>query len=383
MTVFKTFLKILNKNKFIIITYTAFLIGFGGFNMQTSKNSTNFVSSKPDILIVNEDTEKGITKNLINYITDNSNIVDIKDDEEARNDALFYRDVNYIIYIPKNYSKDFMEGKNPEIEIKSTGDYQASFAEMLLSRYIKVANTYRNNIKDEEELINAINETLSKETKVEITSQLDTTGLSKATFYYNFASYSILACLVYVIALILSSFKNEKIQKRTTISSMNYKKFNRRLLLSNSLFSLVLWIFYILLSFILIGNTMMSNQGIIYIINSFVFTMCATTIAMFIGNLVTNKNAINGIVNVVALGSSFLCGAFVPMEWLPDSVLKIAHILPSYYYISTNEVLTKMEVFNSETLKPIITNMAVMLGFAILFIILSNIVSRRKRKIAD
>lgn len=383
MTVFKTFLKILNKNKFIIITYTAFLIGFGGFNMQTSENSTSFVSSKPDILIVNEDTEKGITKNLINYITDNSNIVDIKDDEEARNDALFYRDVNYIIYIPKNYSKDFMEGKNSEIEIKSTGDYQASFAEMILSRYIKVANTYRNNIKDEEELINAINETLSKETEVEITSQLDTTGLSKATFYYNFASYSILACLVYVIALILSSFKNEKIQKRTTISSMNYKKFNRRLLLSNSLFSLVLWIFYILLSFILIGNTMMSNQGIIYIINSFVFTMCATTIAMFIGNLVTNKNAINGIVNVVALGSSFLCGAFVPMEWLPDSVLKIAHILPSYYYISTNEVLTKMEVFNSETLKPIITNMAVMLGFAILFIILSNIVSRRKRKIAD
>lgn len=381
MTVFKTFLKVLNKNKFIVITYTAFLIGFGGFNMQTSENSTNFVSSKPDILIVNKDEETKITKNLIKYITDNSNIVDIKDDEEARNDALFYRDVNYIIYIPKNYSKDFIEGKEPEIEIKSTGDYQASFAEMLLSRYIKVSNTYRLNITDEDELISKINETLSKETEVEITSKLDTTGLAKATFYYNFASYSILACLVYVIALILSSFKNEKIQKRTIISSMNYKKFNRQLLLSNSLFSLVLWGIYVLLSFILIGSTMWSIQGIVYIINSFIFTMCATTIAMFIGNLVTNKNAINGIVNVVALGSSFLCGAFVPMEWLPDSVLNIAHILPSYYYISTNEALTAIEVFNSQSLKPIITNMAVIVGFAILFIILANIVSRRKRKI--
>ncbi len=381
MTVFKTFLKVLNKNKFIVITYTAFLIGFGGFNMQTSENSTNFVSSKPDILIVNKDEETKITKNLIKYITDNSNIVDIKDDEEARNDALFYRDVNYIIYIPKNYSKDFIEGKEPEIEIKSTGDYQASFAEMLLSRYIKVSNTYRFNIIDEDELISQINETLSKETEVEITSKLDTTGLAKATFYYNFASYSILACLVYVIALILSSFKNEKIQKRTIISSMNYKKFNRQLLLSNSLFSLVLWGIYVLLSFILIGSTMWSIQGIVYIINSFIFTMCATTIAMFIGNLVTNKNAINGIVNVVALGSSFLCGAFVPMEWLPDSVLNIAHILPSYYYISTNEALTAIEVFNSQSLKPIITNMAVIVGFAILFIILANIVSRRKRKI--
>ena len=381
MTVFKTFFKILNKNKFIIIIYTVFLIGFGGFNMQTSENSTNFVSSKPDILIVNKDEETKITKNLIKFITDNSNIADIKEDEEARNDALFYRDVNYIIYIPKNYSKDFMKGKEPEIKIKSTGDYQASYAEMLLSRYIRVANTYRTSITDEDKLTSKINETLSKETKIEITSKLDTTGLEKATFYYNFASYSILACLVYVIALILSSFKNEKIQKRTTVSSMNYKKFNKSLLLSNSLFSVVLWGIYILLSFILIGNTMWSNQGIIYIVNSFIFTMCATTIAMLIGNLVTNKNAINGIVNVVALGSSFLCGAFVPMEWLPDSVVKIAHILPSYYYISTNEALKTMEVFNSQSLKPIITNMAVILGFSILFITFANIFSRRKRKI--
>ena len=381
MTVFKTFLKILNKNKFIIILYTTFLIGFGGFNMQTSENSTNFVQSKPDILIINNDEEKGITKDLIKYLTENSNIVDIKEDEESINDALFYRDVNYIIYIPKNYSKDFIDGKNPEIKIKSTGDYQSSLAEMLLSRYIKVANIYQKSNNDENELIDKINETLSKQTEVEVTSKLDTSSLSKATFYYNFASYSILACLVYVICLILSSFKDEKIQKRTIISSMNYKKHNRQLLLSNSVFSLILWIFYVALSFALIGNVMFSEQGLIYMINSFVFTICATTMAFFIGNLVTNKNAINGIVNVVALGSSFLCGAFVPMQWLPDSVLKLAHILPSYYYISTNELLKTLEEFNFETLKPIIINMLIMLGFAVVFTVLSNIVSRRKRKI--
>ena len=381
MTVFKTFLKILNKNKFIIILYTVFLIGFGGFNMQTSDNSTNFVASKPDIMIVNYDEEKGITKDLIKYITDNSNIIELNNNEEAINDGLFYRDVNYVIYIPENYSKDFMDGKNPEINIKSTGDYQSSFAEMLLSRYIKVANIYQKSIKNEDELTSKINETLSKQSEVEITSKLDTDSLAKATFYYNFASYSILACLVYVICLILSSFKDIKIQKRTIISSTNYRKLNRQLLLSNSLFSIILWGVYVALSFVLIGDVMFSNQGIIYLINSFIFTMCATTIALFIGNLVSNKNAINGIVNVIALGSSFLCGAFVPMEWLPDGVLKIAHILPSYYYISSNETLKTLEIFNFETMKPIITNMLVMLGFSIVFIILTNIVSKRKQKI--
>lgn len=289
MIVFKTFLKILNKNKFIIILYTVFLIGFGGFNMQTSDNSTNFVASKPDIMIVNYDEEKGITKDLIKYITDNSNIIELNNNEEAINDGLFYRDVNYVIYIPENYSEDFMDGKNPEINIKSTGDYQSSFAEMLLSRYIKVANIYQKSIKNEDELTSKINETLSKQSEVEITSKLDTDSLAKATFYYNFASYSILACLVYVICLVLSSFKDIKIQKRTIISSTDYRKLNRQLLLSNSLFSIILWGVYVALSFVLIGDVMFSNQGIIYLINSFIFTMCATTIALFIGNLVSNK----------------------------------------------------------------------------------------------
>ena len=381
MTVFKTFLKILNKNKFIVILYTVFLITFGGFNMQTSDNNTNFVASKPDIMIVNKDENKGITQDLIKYITDNSNIIKLKNNEDAINDGLFYRDVDYVIYIPKNYNRDFMDGKNPKIDIKSTGDYKSSYAEMLLSRYIKVANIYQKSIDDEDELISKINETLSKESKVEIISKLDTNGLSKASFYYNFASYSILACLVYVICLILSSFKNMKIQKRTIISSTDYKKINRQLLLSNSLFSLVLWLMYVILSFILIKDVMFSIQGIIYLLNSLLFTICATTIAIFIGNIVYNKNAINGIVNVVALGSSFLCGAFVPMEWLPDGVLKIAHLLPSYYYISSNETLKKIEIFNLDTMQPILLKMIILIGYSLLFIILTNVVSKRKQKI--
>ena len=381
MTVFKTFLKILNKNKFIIILYTLFLIFFGGFNMQTSEHNTNFVASKPDIMIVNYDEEKGITKDLIKYIEENSNVVDLKNNEDAINDALFYRDVNYVVYIPKNYNKDFMDGKNPEIEIKSTGDYQSSFAEMLLSRYIKVANIYQKSINSEEELISKINETLSKKSEVEITSKLDTNILSKATFYYNFANYSIMACLIYVICLILASFKDIKIQKRTIISSTNYKTLNRKILLSNSLFSIILWMIYVVLSFILVGDIMFSIHGIFYLINSFVFTICATTIALFIGNIVSNKNAISGIVNVIALGSSFLCGAFVPMEWLPDGVIKIAHILPSYYYISNNEVLKTLELINLNTIKPILLNIIIVLSFSIMFIILTNIVSKRKQKI--
>lgn len=138
---------------------------------------------------------------------------------------------------------------------------------------------------------------------------------------------------------------------------MNYKKHNRILLLSNALFAIFLWIIYVILSFILVGNIMFSKQGLVYIINSFIFTMCALTIAFLIANLINNKNAINGIINVVALGSSFLCGAFVPVTFLPKSVLNIAHILPTYWYINSNELLSIITSLFSSLLKKELTKL--------------------------
>lgn len=394
MTVFKTFLKVLNKCKFSVILNTVILLIFAGVNMTTSDTQMNFEATKPDILIVNQDVSIGITQNLTKYLEKNCEIIAVKDNEDAINDALFYRDVNYVIYIPQNYRQDVLKGENPEIQIKSTGDYQASYAEMLLARYVKVQNIYVEEFtkqtdnktlteeKLENEIIEKINQTISKQTEIEMTSKLDTTGLEKATFYYNFANYTLLAGAILVICLILSSFHEEKIRKRTIVSSMKYQKHNRILLLSNGLFALALWLFYVFISFFVVGNVMFSIQGIIYIVNSFVFTLCALTIAVLVGNIVNNKNAMSGIVNVIALGSSFLCGAFVPVEWLPDTVLKIAHCLPSYWYIQSNEIVKTMEEFNLETLKPIMINMGVVLLFSIGFVIVTNLIARKKRKIA-
>lgn len=259
MIVFKTFWKILNKNKITIIIYTIMLLLFGVSNMQTSEKSMSFVASKPDVLIINSDEEKGITKDFIKYITENSNIVEIENNEDKINDALFYRDVNYVIYIPEKFSENFMDGKNPEIKIKTTGDYQASYEEMIISKYIKVANIYQKNITDENELINTINETLSKQADTKIISQIDTSSISKATYYYNFASYSILACLLLIISLILNSFNEERVRKRIIVSSTNYKKHNRILLLSNCCYSLILWLLYVIISFIILGDIMLKT----------------------------------------------------------------------------------------------------------------------------
>lgn len=385
MTVFKTFLKVLNRYKGMVILYTVMLIVFGGLNMKSNNQTTDFIATKPSVLIINNDENVGLTKGLIDYINENSDVKNIENNDDSINDALFYREVNYIIYIPENFRKDILSGKNPEILVKSTGDYQANLAEMMVEKYVKLANVYikglyeNESVEKESEIIEKIKNVLNQNTEIQITTKLDTTNLAKLSRYYSFANYTLLAGVIFVICTILSSFKNEMVNKRTIISSTNYKKHNLQLMLANSLFAICLWGLYIIVSFILFGNAMCSLHGLLYGINSFVFVLCTVSIAFLISSLVKSKGAINGIVNVVALGSSFLCGSFVPTQWLPDYVIKIAHILPSYWFIHNNELIQNIEVVNFDSLKIVFINMGIVVLFTIGYVVCSNFVVRRKR----
>lgn len=380
MTVFKTFFRIVNKLKPTIILYTALLIIFGAVNMKTSDNNINFVNSKPDILIINQDVNKGLTKNLIDYMKKNSNIVKVENNEEKINDALFYREVSYVIYIPKDYRKNVLLGKNPKLDIKKTDEYDAHLSEMMLKRYIKLQNIYNKEAGSEDELITLINDNINDDVNVKITSKVDTSKTYNIAYYFNFASYSILAIIIYIICLVLCSFKEESISKRINISSINYKSHNNKILLASIVFSSIVWLLFVIIGVTIVGDIMFSIRGLISIINSFIFTFCALTLSILISSITNNKNAISGIVNVIALGSAFLCGAFVPAEYLPSSVLNFAHILPAYYYINSNDLLKNIDVINISSMHPIIINMVIIIIFTILFIILNNIVTRKKRK---
>lgn len=380
MIVFNTFWKVIKKYKATVILYTAMLVIFGSTNMQANNKAMTFTNTKPNILIVNNDKDGVLTKNLVDYLNKNTNIVKIKDSEEARDDALFYRDVSYIIYIPTSYSKNVLNGINNTLDIKSTNDYNASLAEMILKKYIEVENVYASIYRDEAKIINAINKNLETNSNVEITSKLNTTTMEKTTRFYNFASYCIMAVTIYIVCLVLSSFHNEMINKRIVVSSMNYKKHNRLILGASFVYALIVWILYIVLGIILLGDVMFTIRGLIYVLNTLIFTFVALTLALLISTITNNKNAISGIVNVVALAQAFLCGAFIPTQWLPNSVLTIAHVLPAYWYINTNDILKELETISSTTLKPVIINSIILILFSLIFIILNNIISKKKRQ---
>lgn len=395
MTVFKAFLRILARNKWVVLMYSAILIIFSSLSLQSSQTAVTFEAVKPDLYLVNHDVDQGITKSLVTYLSDRSNLIDLPaDSPEAISDALFYRHINLAVEIPAGFRADFLAGKNPAIAIKSSGDYNAALAEMDLTRFLDVANQYLAvaqsvntaisptdpaNAPDETTLIKNLEATLAVKTKVELTSTRDASSLDRAAFYYSFMNYPLLVGCLYIITTVMLSFRGQRVARRIAMGGLTPESINRTLLVANSLFALCLWLVYVLISFIVVGPVMFSLHGLWFILNSGVFTLCATALAFLIANLLKGQNAVNGITNVIGLGSSFLCGAFVPMSLLPDSIVAVAHFLPSYWYISANSQIASLETFAFTSVRPIIFHLLVVLAFSAVFVLLANLLSRRRQ----
>ena len=380
MIIFSTVFKILNKLKGNLILYTVILLAITLFNT-TSGNMNHYEATKPDILIVNKDQNNEITKGFVSYLKEQATLKDIDiNDQEKVDDALFYRDISYVVYIPENFGDDLVNDKNPMIGYKSNGNENASFTQMLIEKYIKTVNLYKEHYQGKA-LNQKVKQVINQKTKVNLNTSLDSSKLNQVNVYFNFLNYALLAGGVYCMTMILASLNQEGVRKRTIMSSFSYRKYNWIVFASLGLASFIVWLAYMIISFILFKEIMLSGNGIAYILNSFVFSICSLAVGFLIGTITHNKQAIGGIVNVVALGTSFLCGCFVPMSFMPSYVLKIAHILPTYYFVQNNELIKTLEYFKLETLQPIIINGIIVLGFTLSFVLITLMISKRKQKI--
>ena len=377
MTVFKTYWKIVKKNIGIIILYTVMLLVFGTMNLKANKNSFEFISSKPDIIIVNNSSGI-ITDNLISYLKTNANVKNITDENDI-DDAVFFRDANYVIYIPKDFETKLESGKEVNIDIKTNNSYDSYIASELLNRYLDVFSKYMNLYNDKILAIQKLDNTLNKKASVVIESKTNLN--SKTSLFYNFSSYSIMAIVIYIICLVLSSFNDEKISKRTSVSGMNYKTFNNYLYISSFTFTFIIFIVYLILSFLILKSSILNINGILYSLNMFIFFIVSFTMAILISNLVKSKGAISGVVNVISLGSAFLCGAFIPVKYMPSFALKIAHIFPTFYFIDNNEYIASLQNFDKASYEFVLKNFIIMIVFIIFFLILNTLVTRFKRKV--
>ena len=391
MIVFKTFWRIMKRYWWIVFIYVAILTSLSVINLKTAP-VTDFVDTKPEITIVSQNpsdlTTKPFTKNFLNYLSKNTKIIDLKESETT--DALFYQKISMILYLPEDLESKIISGQKITLDYRTSGNYTAELSKNLIKRYFELQRTEifesknsskeQSNIlsEDSEKIISSLNQRLDQSPTVRLASK-NATNLSKIAAFFNFASYTIMAIILYVTCFINASFNKSSVKKRTMVSSLHLKKYSFSLLLANSIFAFSVFVLLTTLSFFVLGDIVLTPFFIFEILNILLYTLAALTLAELVSTFNLSRDAVSGVVNLLSLAPAFLSGAFVPTYFLPSFVLTIAHIFPTYWFIDTNNKITTMTEFNFSSFLTILPNLLVLVLFFIIFIVANLVLSKKKR----
>lgn len=386
MQVYKAYFKIIKKNigqlSIYLIIFLLFAIIFG--KVSTSPKDTDFESTKVNISIINKDENSKLISGLRDYLKENANIVDVGTSKEDLQDALFFREAEYIITIPKGFTKEILKG-NKDINIEKTvipNSTSEIYMDNLINRYLNTVKMYTSTIDNisQAKLVSNVNKDLSHTTDVKIkTYDNDYSNNASCANYYNFFAYSMFAILILGISLVMISFNNKDLKRRNLASSLSMKNMNIQMVFANITYAVVVWFVMIIASFIMFKNYMFTINGLLSLLNSFVFTLAALSISILISNLVTSRNALSAVVNVIALGSCFISGVFVPQQYLGDTVLSIAKFNPTYWYVKANDDIAILVNYSNENMRPIFMSMIIVLGFALAVYAVTLVVIKQKR----
>ena len=391
MIVFKTFWRIMKRYWWIVFIYVAILTSLSVINLKTAP-VTDFVDTNPEITIVNQAPSdlatKPFTKNFLHYLSKNTKIIDLKESETT--DALFYQKISMILYLPEDLESKIISGQKITLDYRTSGNYTAELSKNLIKRYFELQRTEilesknsskeQSNIlsEDSEKIISSLNQRLDQSPNVRLASK-NATNLSKIAAFFNFASYTIMAIILYVTCFINASFNKSPVKKRTMVSSLHLKKYSFSLLLANSIFAFSVFVLLTTLSFFVLGDIVLTPFFIFEILNILLYTLAALTLAELVSTFNLPRDAVSGVVNLLSLAPAFLSGAFVPTYFLPNFVLTIAHIFPTYWFIDTNNKITTMTEFNFSSFLTVLPNLLVLVLFSIIFIVANLVLSKKKR----
>ena len=394
MQVFKAYLKIIEKNKGQLLMYLGIVVALAimmtMFNAQS--NQTGFAATKVNIAFFNDDagidtaadSGTSIVSGLHDYLAQIAIIEDVADNPEAIRDALFFGKIYYAVRVPQGFAASFDQDGSSQIEtVSAPGSTTSIYLELLINKYLNTAKLYRKGLPDAStaEIIRLTSENLAISTPVEVkTFQTRQGSYDNIVYYFNYLAYALLSILILGVSTCMMTFNNLDLKRRNLCSPLTQRSMNLQLIAGNLVFSLFSWAIMIIVSLVLYFRSMLSPAGLLFGLNSLVFMIVGLCLSFMIGNLLKSRNAQAAVSNVLTLGTCFIAGVFVPQAILGKTVLAIARVTPTYWYVKANSEIGSLSSISARSLNLIWPSLAIQLLFAAVFLALSWIIIRKRRQ---
>lgn len=343
MQVFKTFMKIAKKKLPIVLMYAwifiVLLIMFTAYGPQ----DVSFEDKSLGVSVIDEDNTDA-SRAVTEFISKSHKLIELENDKDVIIDALYYTRADYVLVIKEGYSEKISDGQTDGLfeNYKLPDSYSGVYLENDIDLYIRTLTSYIAAGNDAETAAVLTAEALAYEIDVTIETFADETdggAMSQGAYYYfRYLVYILLSVFITMLSGILITILRKEVRDRSNCSGTPSFSQTMQIIAGCIVLVLILWAVFMIIAMIYNGSVLSGNE-LFAVLNSFVFTLVATGIAILVAALVPNNNLVNLISNIVSLGMSFLCGVFVDQNLLGGTVLRIAKFLPAYWYVRANDII--------------------------------------------
>lgn len=357
MQAFKSFFKIAKKKAPSLTVYAIiYLILIVVMSNVSTEDATNFKMSSLNVAVIDEDHSTA-SEALTEYLGSIHNLTEFSDvDDEEIQDNLYYGMISYVLIIPEGFEEKLLAGETEDLlkEGMCHNSADGYYVDEQVNSYLTTCSLYLAGGYKLTEALDRTSDSIRDLSEVTLIADeaSDTRETSSASFYFQYLAYFLLTILLMGMTSVLIVFRQEDMERRINCSAQPMLVRNIQLSLATILYSVSIWILFLLVAFAIYGpDEILCQKGFLCIGNSFAFLLVTIALTLFISLFSPGGNALNMITNILGLGMSFLCGVFVSQSYLSQGVLNMARFLPAYWYVRANNLIYGIsnEVFTRDS----------------------------------
>lgn len=343
MSVYKVFFRILNKQKMQVLMYLGIFFGIAVImSSQGEETQTGMFQAQSQKFAVFDEDDSELSRGMTEYLAEGNERVELEDEAETIQDELYNRNIHCVIRIPKGYGESVVNGDVRKPQITTIpGTLSEQFFINKVNRYSSVASAYRAGGLDSRQIA----EKTAAICKEKVSVSLSEGGREEqhGSMYYFFAYFPYIFISISVVGIgsILVVFHKKEVRERNICSCYPLLRTNLELYSGMVIAEIVFCLCYVLVVFLGMkcDTKLFGFQGMLYCLNMLCFMVVTLGIVFLVGQVVKRSTVLNMVSNIISLGMSFLCGIFVPLEYLGEGLVRAAHFLPAYWYITSADMI--------------------------------------------
>ena len=321
-----------------------------------------------------DDTD--ITRHFIDHFSDVHELVAVADDRQVWEEAI--DDLYLIIEIPAGFTDSLIAGDG-EISAQflvNQLNVNAFLVSMQIERYFTLLSTYLVSDFDVSDALVATSESLAQAVVVEVPT-IEESQASFIYMYYRFLPMTLPIMVAMATGAVFLSLNKEAIVHRLNAAPQSARKFAIERIGASVIWSLLIWVVFNGLGFILYGSEMLETISLLRMAGALTLVFLGIAFAFILSQFVEKREMLNTVIFSVIFPLIMLGGVTFDLAIMGETILTIARFTPFYWYTRLGDMLFSQPYIDWTLFWQ---SLAIQLSFAIAIVAAGLMFSKERRQ---